>query len=152
EAPIKKLIQPAAKRYRTAEFAPAADSQPDLRLDIAHMPELPAASTDLVIACDILEHVPDDHAALQEVLRVLRPGGWAIFTVPQKDGLATTFEDPSVTTPEARKQTFGQQDHVRIYGEDFPSRVAQAGFKVTVVAASDFPEKLVRRHVLSPPV
>lgn len=42
---------------------------------------LDAGSTDLVTALDVLEHV-DDHAALAEFQRVLRPGGWAVVTVP----------------------------------------------------------------------
>jgi len=40
-----------------------------------------AASLDLVTALDVLEHV-DDGAALAEMRRVLRLGGWAVVTVP----------------------------------------------------------------------
>jgi SAM-dependent methyltransferase len=39
------------------------------------------ASFDLIVALDVLEHV-DDRAAVGELARVLRPGGWAIITVP----------------------------------------------------------------------
>jgi SAM-dependent methyltransferase len=37
---------------------------------------------DLVIATDIVEHVDDDARALAELRRVMRPGGFAILTVP----------------------------------------------------------------------
>ena len=40
------------------------------------------ASIDKVILSEVLEHVPDDVAALCEVRRVLRPGGVAAITVP----------------------------------------------------------------------
>jgi len=40
------------------------------------------ASFDLVIALDILEHLPDDDAALCEIHRVLKPGGRVLATVP----------------------------------------------------------------------
>lgn len=40
------------------------------------------ASFDVVIATDVLEHVPDDQAAVREMFRVLRPGGLAVVTVP----------------------------------------------------------------------
>jgi SAM-dependent methyltransferase len=37
---------------------------------------------DLVFATDVIEHVQDDLAALQEIRRVLKPGGRALLTVP----------------------------------------------------------------------
>lgn len=39
-------------------------------------------SLDVVLACDVLEHLHDDDAAVQEVRRVLRPGGTLLVTVP----------------------------------------------------------------------
>jgi SAM-dependent methyltransferase len=39
-------------------------------------------SVDVLTALDVIEHVQDDHAALREFLRVLRPGGLAVITVP----------------------------------------------------------------------
>lgn len=41
-----------------------------------------AASFDLVVALDVLEHVEDDEGSLRAIARLLRPGGFAIFTVP----------------------------------------------------------------------
>lgn len=43
---------------------------------------LPDGSVDLVLATDVAEHVEDDHNALSEICRVLRPGGVALITVP----------------------------------------------------------------------
>jgi SAM-dependent methyltransferase len=40
------------------------------------------SSVDLVISSDVFEHIPDPYAAHQEVLRILRPGGRHVFTVP----------------------------------------------------------------------
>src|SRR5256886_9782050 len=37
---------------------------------------------DRVIAAEVLEHIHDDHAALREIARVLRPGGLLAVTVP----------------------------------------------------------------------
>ena len=45
---------------------------------------IPLASgcADVIVATDILEHLEDDVAALREFHRVLRPGGYAVITVP----------------------------------------------------------------------
>jgi SAM-dependent methyltransferase len=34
------------------------------------------------VSLDVIEHVPDDHAAVREICRVLRPGGRAVINVP----------------------------------------------------------------------
>ena len=43
----------------------------------------PDATFDVVIASEILEHVPEDDAAIAELVRVLRPGGRLAVTVPR---------------------------------------------------------------------
>lgn len=39
-------------------------------------------SFDLVVALDVLEHVPDDAGSLSALGSCLRPGGWVLLTVP----------------------------------------------------------------------
>ncbi len=50
----------------------------------AHGESLPFAtgSADIITALDLLEHIPDDAAAVREFARVLRPGGVLLITVP----------------------------------------------------------------------
>ena len=43
----------------------------------------------------------------------------------------TTYEDASITNPAEREKAFGQNDHVRLYGKDYPERLRKAGFQVT---------------------
>ena len=43
----------------------------------------PDDSFDRVIAAEVLEHIPDDAAAMAELARVLRPGGTMAVTVPR---------------------------------------------------------------------
>jgi len=40
------------------------------------------AAADIVTALDVLEHIPNDRQAAAEMLRILRPGGTIIVTVP----------------------------------------------------------------------
>ena len=42
----------------------------------------PANRFDLVVSMAVLEHVQDVHKVVQEAFRVLKPGGWAYFEVP----------------------------------------------------------------------
>jgi SAM-dependent methyltransferase len=51
--------------------------------DGAHLP-LGDASVDAAVSFEVLEHVPDDAAALDELCRVLKPGGDLVLTVPNK--------------------------------------------------------------------
>jgi len=146
---LASFVRGHAREYVTADLQ---EDPVDLKLDMSNMPEVADAAFDVVVAFDVLEHVQEDRRALREVFRVLSPGGRAILTVPQKDELAATLEDPAVTEPEDRKRLFGQADHLRIYGHDFPRRLEEAGFAVRVVGEADFPPETVGRHVLAPPV
>jgi SAM-dependent methyltransferase len=47
----------------------------------------PSDSFDLITCLDVIEHVSDDRAALQELRRVSRPGGWLLATVPAYQAL-----------------------------------------------------------------
>src|SRR5579875_2548758 len=42
----------------------------------------PDAQFDLITCLDVIEHTPDDRATLAELLRVCRPGGYLLVTVP----------------------------------------------------------------------
>jgi len=149
EAVVTSALVRDAGRYVTADFR---KQNVDLRLDMSDMRTLADGSFDLVVACDVLEHVPDDSAALREIRRVLSTQGWAILTVPQKDHLPTKYENPAMDTPELRERAFGQDDHLRIYGDDFDRFLAAHGFSVTVVDENSFDAETVRRHVLFPPI
>ncbi len=56
-----------------------------LRADVCLLP-LADSSVDAVVTANLLEHVPDDHGALGEILRVLKPGGRAVAVIPAGPG------------------------------------------------------------------
>lgn len=111
-------------RYVTADL-----DQPgvDLHLDLRRA-DLPDASFDAVICSHVLEHIPDDAAAMRELRRITAPGGWCLVMVPIDLARAQTFEDPSITTPAARHAAYYRPDHVRLYAPDLGERLSAAGF------------------------
>lgn len=100
----------------------------DRKEDITRM-KSETGSFDFIYCSNVLEHIPDDRAAMSELHRILAPGGTALIQVPIKGQV--TYEDFSITDPEKRFEHFGQADHVRWYGEDIQQRLEAAGFEVT---------------------
>lgn len=98
-------------------------------LDITNIPYNDEAF-DVIICNHVLEHIEDDKLAMRELYRVLKPGGMAILQVPISNVLTTTYEDPAIVKPEDREKAFGQFDHVRIYGQDYQTRLENTGFTV----------------------
>lgn len=119
-------------RYLSIDLA-SLDAQ--VNMDVTAL-DLPSNSFDAVLCSHVLEHIPDDRKALAEILRVLKPNGFALLLVPIHS-LDRTYEDPALTTPAERLKAFGQEDHVRRCGLDYPDRFREAGFSVDVLRYSE---------------
>lgn len=132
--------------YTTADlYSPIVDVKADI-LDLPFESDL----FDVVLCNHVLEHIEDDHKAMSELYRVMKPGGWGIFQIPQDLSLEQTYEDFSITDPQERARHFGQYDHVRIYGKDYFDRLRKVGFVVKEIDYSSLlsPE-LVERYCLA---
>ena len=104
----------------------------DVKADICALP-FDDNSFDLILCNHVLEHIPDDQKAMEELYRVMKPGGWGVLQVPQDLSRKETFEDNSITDKRERARIFGQYDHVRIYGYDYFAKLRSVGFKVEEV-------------------
>lgn len=125
EPSITSAVQPRCSSYATADLFREGV---DLKLDLEAL-DLEDASYDLIICSHVLEHV-DDAKALKELFRVLTPGGVAVLAVPINEALDETYEAPEIVEPRDRLLHFGQEDHLRVFGKDFRSRVQNAGFSL----------------------
>lgn len=115
----------------------------DVKADICQLPF--ADNTYDIIFCNhVLEHIPDDKKAMQELYRVMKPGGMAILQIPQDLSRETTFEDDSITDPKERREVFGQYDHLRVYGRDYFEKLRKVGFRVEEV---DYTSKLSAEEI-----
>ncbi|SFB14745.1 Methyltransferase domain-containing protein [Flavobacterium swingsii] len=112
--------------YTTTDlFSPLAD----VKADICNLP-FQDNQYDIILCNHVLEHIPDDTKAMQELFRVLKPNGMAILQIPQDLSRATTFSDDTIVDQKERAKIFGQYDHVRIYGRDYFDKLRSIGFTV----------------------
>jgi Methyltransferase domain len=133
EPGIEELLRARVPGYVSSDIDPDIG---ELTLDLMAL-DLPDASFDATICSHVLEHVPDDAAAMGELHRVLTPGGFAIVMVPISREIAETIEDPGIEDPVERRKLLLQEDHMRLYGLDIVDRLGAVGFAVDHVRPSD---------------
>ena len=115
----------------------------DVKADICDLP-FKENEFDVVFCNHVLEHISNDTKAMQELYRVLKPGGFGIFQIPQDLSKAITFEDNTITDRKERAKLFGQYDHVRVYGRDYFDKLRSIGFKVDEV---DYTKKITLEKI-----
>lgn len=115
----------------------------DVKADICDLP-FEKDTFDIILCNHVLEHIPNDTKAMQELYRVMKTGGWGIFQIPQDLTRDGTFEDNSITDQKERTKIFGQYDHVRIYGRDYFDKLRSIGF---IVEEVDYTASLSKEEI-----
>ena len=105
---LEHVSEWVAAMYEQGEI-PEGTSFLPIRADALHLP-FPDGSIDHVIASEILEHIPDDRAAIAEIARVLKSGAVAGVTVPR-------FWPERICWALSNEYTSSAGGHVRIYKE-----------------------------------
>jgi len=101
---------------------PAGNLARAVRADLLSLP-FPDASFDVVMASEVLEHIPADEMAMAEIARVVRPGGRVAVTVPR-------YWPERVCWALSREYHDVAGGHVRIYrGDELASRLRRAGLE-----------------------
>ncbi len=111
-----------AAMYEAGEVPPGASAR-TVAGDATAMP-FADASFDRVIAAEVLEHILDDQRAMNELARVLRPGGMAAVTVPSwlPERICWALSENYHNTPGG---------HVRIYTRvELEAKLKRAGLTV----------------------
>lgn len=139
------------KKLENLEYTTTDLNSPlaDVKADICDLP-FKDDTFDVILCNHVLEHIPNDTKAIQELFRVMKPGGWGIFQIPQDINRAKTFEDNTITDKKERARVFGQYDHVRIYGRDYFDKLRSVGFRVEEVDYTNtLPKEDVKKYRLA---
>jgi SAM-dependent methyltransferase len=83
--PLSEYLKANAGEYTASHYysdVPRGQYRDGVRSEDLSRLTLGSGSVDLFITSDVFEHVIEPEAALQEIARVLRPGGMHVFTVP----------------------------------------------------------------------
>jgi SAM-dependent methyltransferase len=103
-------------------------------LDLA----LESNSVDVLFACHVLNMVNDDQVAMNEIFRVLSPGGVAILPVPIHQEVAELIEADSDSAMSDRHSLFNDRDMYRKYtAEVYLDRLSSVGFQTDVFRPAD---------------
>ncbi len=116
----------------------------DVKADITNLP-FNDNEFDLVLCNHVLEHIPNDTKAMQELYRIMKPGAMGIFQIPLDKNRNTTYQDDTITDRGERTRIFGQYDHVRVYGMDYFDKLKSIGFEVKKV---DFTSRLSKTDIV----
>lgn len=66
----------------------------DIRAGLLEDQDFPDQSFDLISLWDVIEHLPDAHAVVADIHRLLKPGGYLIVNCPDYDSLARKLLGP----------------------------------------------------------
>ncbi|CAN5739420.1 class I SAM-dependent methyltransferase [soil metagenome] len=146
-APAKALgqqLKQITKSYRSADLY--MEDVTD-KTDITNMTVYADKTFDLVVCSHVLEHIPDDLAAMREINRVLKSKGIALILVPIVKQLDAITEDIHESDPNERWRKFAQNDHVRLYSQKgLVERLTQSGFRVSKISG----QSLLMNHWYDP--
>lgn len=121
-----ELLAPRASRYMAIDkiqevIDRLAAKYPDVEFVQAHIPPISQVadnSFDVIVSFQVIEHIRDDKAYLEEIYRILKPGGRAIITTPniKKTLSRNPWHEREYTAEELRTLCAGIFDTVTCKG------------------------------------
>ena len=149
---LRYYIQLGTEKYQCADYDPSRYKDA-IHIDLAskNSQSFPDHSVDVIIALDVLEHVPNFYQAIFEIKRILNYNGVLILSVPQPFGLFKTTElvDYQNQSSTLIKLT-GIRDHLRVFGDDLDQILRDNFSKVESFSRDSFPPHVVKMHLLDP--
>lgn len=131
----------AGSEIYTAGLAFAAKRLPSVELLQMDARKLPyEAEFDVVVACDVIEHILEDDLVLQNFHRAIKPGGGCLITVPQHQWLWSPVDEA------ACHQRRYSATELRTKVEAAGFRIARSTSFVTLLLPLMLASRLAARH------
>ncbi len=125
----EKLEKLCGSNYSSSDFVGEFDATKNLDITATGEPD---NFYDIIICYHVLEHIPNDQKAMQELFRIVKPGGQCVIQTPFKEG--DIYENDAITSAQGRLEHFGQEDHCRIYSvTGLADRLKSVGFDATII-------------------
>jgi SAM-dependent methyltransferase len=97
------LLGPLSENNQLTNLDIKAEPGVDIVADCRHMTEIPESEYDIVLFCSGIEHMRKPEKAVEEIRRILRKDGFAVFSAPgvypkHKDPIDTMLRFPDKKT------------------------------------------------------
>ncbi len=129
-APEAFFLPMFSKQFGEYETADLNKKGVDHNVDLQDLP-FDDASYDIVFASHVLEHIPDDNKAIEEIHRVLKPNGIAILPVPLVCEKTVEYLEPNPN----------EDYHMRAPGMDYFGKYERYFSRVEKHASDSLPVK-----------
>ena len=126
EACLSASYELACSEYIRADICP---KRGEVAVDIREI-RFSDGYFDTVICHQVLEHVSDDEVAINELFRVIKPGGRVLISTPLVHTWRESYRKKGIEDEKGRDLHFGQADHLRYYGRDLVGIFERAGFEL----------------------
>ena len=134
----KNFFRKKFNNYLTADIE---GNNVDFNLDLQNL-NFTQSNFDLVICNHVLEHIEEDVKSLENIFKLLKPGGFAILQVPFSNLIDEDFSVTNLNNKYDRFKYYGQEDHVRIYSKNgFVNKIKNTGFELRIYKSSEFFDK-----------
>lgn len=125
------------RQYDTLNINP--DKHINIIQDITQT-SLQSNKYDIIIAWHVLEHIPNDVAAIKELYRILKPNGNLIVSVPIYPVFNTVTKEYPDLSSDKYEEVHGHYDHCRSCGLDYYQRFEKENFKTITLHTKDIDE------------
>jgi len=114
EKSISNFIKKCSKVYHCVDKY--ADKEYVSKTDINDMDSFKDNFFDIIVCSHVLEHIPDDRKALEEIHRIVKKDGLVFISIPIDGDKTEIWSEEKIKKVHEKRKTIEYRDHYRTYG------------------------------------